>query len=102
MKAHPCPDWRVTATACQLGKTLWYARAEAYQLDEQAWEAQPPAVKQFYVTRAVDVLQALMPGKTESPYFDLAVAITKAHAAKVIGRIDPQTLWGDAVFDPRD
>lgn len=93
-------DFAFAGAAALLGQVLWYARAQAYRLDSGPWETQSKETKDAYVLRAAELLRTLRPApRGSSPYFDLALRLSREQAARVVGRITPDAPFG---YDPRD
>lgn len=87
---------RFTAAACLLAKEIYYARSEAFDLEPPMWDTLSTDQKALYITQASDILKANRPPETTSVLFQLGAGLARAHAAKVIGRIDPLTPWGES------
>jgi hypothetical protein len=65
-------------------------------IDRPHFEALPPAVRHFYLELAIADSARRPLAPASSALFDQVVASARAEAAKVIGRIDPATPWGEA------
>lgn len=80
---------KFTAAACLLAKAIYYARSEAFDLDVVHWDALDHTSKRLYVGQAQEVLNANRPiGK--SSLLGTFAAVTRQHAAKVVGTIQPK------------
>lgn len=85
---------RLTAAACLLAKSIYYARSEAYELDAPMWDGLNGVQQALYVTQAADILKANRPTDVQPSAFDAFAGLTRAHAAKVVGVITPEAPYG--------
>lgn len=95
-------SFRFTAAACHLAQCVYYARCEAYGHlvpDGKHWDALDYATRSIYITQASDMLKAHRPIEAPSPLFQAFAGITRAHAAKVVGRISEREPYGVSVND---
>ena len=94
--AHGMKDWprplKLNAVVCDLAKTIYYAQAEVYG-GHVHWYGLSEATKADYVSKAANVIQGCAP-VTRDGLFEQATAVARQEAARVLGRIDPQTPWG--------
>ena len=84
--------------AINLGKCIYYTRAEAFGIVVTDWDALDPRDRHKYVEMAHDTLQDVKPLPTAKPspdFFSVAVGITRAHGQKIIGRISESEPWGE-------
>jgi hypothetical protein len=58
---------RFTAVSAVLAQTLYYARAEAYNLQVAIWEALVPSEKRQWVEKAQIVLDSMRPIARDTP-----------------------------------
>lgn len=78
-------DLRNTVVAINLGKCLYYARCERFNLRSIAWEALDVSERHDYTERANELLETLRPAPSDfsAHLFDTAVGM-----ARVIGGAD--------------
>lgn len=95
-------DWprplKVNAVVCDLAKTIYYAQAEVYG-NTLHWYALSKETKDRFISHAANVIQACAPVERKPDLFEQVVAVARAQAAVIVGRIDPQTPWGHARTD---
>lgn len=79
----------------QLAASVYYAHALIANQDVPHFDALSPSDKHRYVHLAEVALIAAEP----SPYLQVAIGLSRAEGAKVVGRISPSEPYG---VDPRD
>lgn len=88
--------FRFNAIACELAKSIYWARALAQEVVAKDWAALSGGMRQRFVEEAAEILTAkrLMDAQP-SPLFTACAAIAGAQPGRVIGRIDEQAPWGE-------
>jgi hypothetical protein len=86
------------AHVLQLAASVYYAQALIRNADVPHFDALSPSEKHRYVHLAEVALIAAEP----SPYLQVAIGLSRAEGARVVGRISPSTPWGDPTPLPID
>ncbi len=90
------------AALCEGAEVLYGLIARVYGLTVPPWAAVTADVKHAYYREVEQLVARLHPLPNQAPLFDLVVAVARAEAAKVVGRITPAAPWGDLLIDGRD
>lgn len=92
--------FRFNAIACELAKSIYWARALAQEVVAKDWEALSGGMRQRFVDEAAEILtkKRLMDAQP-SPLLTAFADLTRTHAGRVIGHINEQTPWGEVTHD---
>jgi hypothetical protein len=99
MSAKPLCGVNRAASLCALAEHLYLTVGTVHGLEQPDWTTMSFAAKRAYYLEVEQLVARLKPFPNGDQLFDAIVAVARAEAAKVVGRITPSEPYG---VDPRD